>query len=83
MTHTSHPDTCGDHLSPSQAKDDSWLGYDLFILTISVLAIASLAYTTLLKPTVTTAHVLETADLIVCVLFFADFIVCLVRAENR
>ena len=83
MSRPSPPDTRGDSLSQLQAKDDDWLGYDLFILAVSVLAIASLAYTTLLHPKATTVHVLETADLVVCVLFFADFILSLVRAENR
>jgi voltage-gated potassium channel len=83
MSRSSHPDTRGDSLSQSQAKDDDWLGYDVFIVAVSVIAIASLAYTTLLQPKATTIHVLETADLVVCVLFFADFIVSLVRAENR
>ena len=68
---------------PQLKSREDWLGYDLFVLAVSILSIALLAYTTLLHPKATTVHVLETADLVVCILFFADFIVSLVRAENR
>lgn len=83
MKRPTHSVTCSDQPTPRYGSEEDWLGYDLFILAVSVLAIASLAYTTLLHPKETTAHVLETADVVVCILFFADFIVSLVRAENR
>lgn len=62
---------------------EKWLGYDLFIFVVSVLAIASLAYVTLLHPKEPALHVLETADLVVCALFMGDFVVSLIRAESK
>lgn len=70
-------------LASDSTANQAWLGYDVLILVVSLLAMASLACVTLLNPSEQAVHVLETADFAVCILFLADFVVSLVRAENK
>jgi voltage-gated potassium channel len=57
--------------------------YQVYALALSIFALAALAAQASpgLRPEVRT--ILEIADLVVCVLFFVDFVVCFVRAPNR
>jgi voltage-gated potassium channel len=71
---TRHPQTPGPRESSA---------YQLFILVLSVLAVVAIAVETTVPVDPDTRTILEYADLLVCGLFFADFIRCLVRAENR
>lgn len=57
--------------------------YDLFMLALSLYALAVLAAETLLALRPETVEVLRYADTGVCVLFFADFVRSLVTAPNR
>lgn len=58
-------------------------GYQLFMLALCVFALASLAARSTLALAPEAGSVLEYADLLVCALFLADFLVCLWRAPNR
>jgi len=57
--------------------------YLIFILVLSLLALATLAIETLFKLDPNTRMVLGYADYAVCVLFFLDFIVLLVKSEKK
>jgi len=57
--------------------------YILFMLLISLLALAALAVEAVFPLDAGTRQILNYADTIVCVLFFADFLVLFYRAENR
>jgi voltage-gated potassium channel len=57
--------------------------YALFMLVLSVFALAALAVGTLVPLAPETRAVLQYADTAVCVLFFDDFLVSLARAEHR
>lgn len=57
--------------------------YLVFMLTLSVLAVLALTISSLGKPSKDTRAILEYADRAACFLFFLDFLVLLVRAENR
>lgn len=57
--------------------------YLLFILLISVLAIVVLAADMFVAADSDTGQILHYADTLLCALFFADFLVCLWRSENR
>lgn len=57
--------------------------YQLFMLTLCVFALAALGVETLIAHDSPTRQVLEYADVVVCLLFFADFIFQLVRAPDR
>jgi voltage-gated potassium channel len=57
--------------------------YQMFILAVSVAAIALMVIAATTRPDTETARLLEWADHTVCVLFLADFVACLIRAPNR
>jgi hypothetical protein len=57
--------------------------YLLFILILSVLAIVALAIETIFKLDQATLQILGIADTAVCVVFFIDFLIQLIRAENK
>lgn len=57
--------------------------YLIFMVSLSVYAVVALALSTFAKLPTETRTVLEYADMAVCVLFFVDFLVTLVRSENR
>lgn len=57
--------------------------YQLFMLAVSLIAIAILGVTTVAELRPATQQLLEYADTAVCVLFFGDFLYQLARAENR
>jgi voltage-gated potassium channel len=57
--------------------------YQIFILALCVYALLILAIETIFPLQLGTRKVLDYTDLGVCVLFFVDFIVSIVRSENR
>ena len=57
--------------------------YLIFILALSLFALGALAVQTLVRLDPSTVGILAYADNGVCALFFLDFIISLVRAENR
>jgi len=57
--------------------------YLLFMLALSCLAIGILAVLSAATLSPGARKILETADTLICVLFIADFLVSLARAENR
>src|SRR5438034_3908931 len=58
-------------------------GYQVFMLIVSVYAIAVLATEAAVTLTPQTRAVLEYADYAACCLFFIDFLLCLIQAPNR
>lgn len=57
--------------------------YQLFMLVLCMYALGALAIETLMQLDSPTRKILDSADLGVCTLFLLDFIVSLIRAENR
>ena len=57
-------------------------GYQMFMLALCVFALGILAYETS-APQPTTLAILDYADFAVCLVFLVDFVINLVRAENR
>jgi voltage-gated potassium channel len=57
--------------------------YLLFILSLSVLAVVSLAVSTMFRLDPGTSEILQYADNAVCALFFLDFLISLYRAERK
>lgn len=51
--------------------------YLVFVLVLSVLAVVALTISSFGKPSADTQKILEYADVVVCVLFFIDFLVTL------
>lgn len=70
-------------MTASAADDASSGPYQLFILAVSLFAIAILGVDTALTLSPETHRILGYADTAVCVLFFADFLHQLARAPNR
>lgn len=59
------------------------LGYQIFILILSVFALISLGLLSTVGFEPSTREILGYVDNAVCALFFADFLYCLATAENR
>lgn len=57
--------------------------YLLFTLILSILAIAALAVDVAVKPSPEVRSILRYADILICVLFFIDFVLQFAQAENR
>ena len=57
--------------------------YELFMLALCVWALAVLATSTFVKWDDSTKTILDYADLAVCLMFFADFVITLVRSEHK
>jgi len=57
--------------------------YQVFILLVSLLALVFLGIETTLGVTRDTRQILQLADMAICALFFADFVVQLVHAPDR
>ena len=57
--------------------------YLIFVLILSILALVALAIETLFKLDQSTRTILDYADYVVCALFFLDFFVMLISAENK
>lgn len=57
--------------------------YELFILGLCLYALAALAIDTVVPIGEDTRTLLQWADLLVCAIFFIDFLVSLARAKNR
>ena len=58
-------------------------GYQIFMLVLCVYSLGILAFQASAPSEPTTNTILEYADFLVCVIFFGDFVVSLVRAEDR
>jgi voltage-gated potassium channel len=72
-----------EHEAGSSTPQKQHIGYQVFILVLSIWAIAALAASAFVSEGTTGHTFLEYADLLVCVLFFIDFVVTLACAENR
>ena len=57
--------------------------YLVFMLALSIYAVVALAISTFLTLPAQTRLILEYADTAVCLLFLADFVVTIIRSENR
>jgi voltage-gated potassium channel len=57
--------------------------YQVFILTISIFALAAIAAQAHPRLDPRSERILEVADLVVCFFFFVDFVICFVRAPDR
>lgn len=64
-------------------KEERHVPYMLFMLVLSVYAIVALAVSTFVKLPSGTHAILEYADMAVCMVFLADFLITLARAPNR
>lgn len=58
-------------------------GYQLFMLALCLYSLGILAFQATRPVEATTVAILDYADFAVCVLFLGDFVLSLVRAENR
>ncbi len=59
------------------------LGYQVFILALSVFAIAIMAFVAVVKVSAETQSIIDSADNVVCAVFLIDFIATLVSAPNK
>lgn len=66
-----------------QPRESPGPQYLLFVLILSILALLILAIQVIAPIDADTKTILEYADILVCVLFFIDFLVTLVRSKNR
>ena len=57
-------------------------GYQIFMLVLCIYSLGILAFQAA-NPSQATRAILDYADLMVCIVFFADFLVSFYRAENR
>jgi len=64
-------------------KEEQWAGYNALILLISLIAIGMLVVGVVIELTPSARSLLAYADLTVCVVFQIDFVISLIRAENR
>jgi len=62
---------------------DRSLGYQVFILVLSVFAIAIMAFVTVVKVSPSTQTIIDSADNVVCVVFLIDFVATLVNTPNK
>src|SRR5687768_3976700 len=69
--------------APSEANRFASAPYQLFMLVLCLYALGVLAFQTTVAASPETRTILDYADYVVCALFFADFVVSLVRAPNR
>lgn len=68
---------------PSPRSEGRNQAYLLFTLILSILALAALAVEVIVKPSEEVRAVLGYADAAVCFLFFIDFMIMFVQADNR
>jgi voltage-gated potassium channel len=64
-------------------KTPASAGYQLFVLTLCIYALAAIAIQSAVRLEPRVAHVLKFADYVVCLIFFVDFLISLWKAENR
>lgn len=67
----------------ASAKDLRHAPYLVFMLLLSIYAVAALALTAFIDLTLPTRTILGYADNAVCILFFLDFLITLARSSNR
>ncbi len=67
-------------LQPSSAASP---GYQIFMLVLCIYSLGILAFQASGPSDPSTRTILEYADVLVCVIFFGDFVFSLIRAENR
>ena len=70
-------------MTPSSRIGKSSQSYLLFTLILSVLALLSLAVEVIARPSADVRVILRYADAAVCLLFFIDFLILFIHAENR
>ena len=68
--------------SPAPARSSSG-AYQVFMLVLSVFAIAAIGYEVIARPGGDVQKLLSHADTALCVAFLIDFVISLVRAPNR
>lgn len=68
---------------PAPAEPHGNVGYQMFVLTISVAALLLLLLQSVVPMDKGSSTIFEYADDSLCILFLVDFVVCLVRAPNR
>jgi voltage-gated potassium channel len=73
---------CKIHVPPPSETPDR-LGYQIFVLTISVAALLLLLVQSAVPMNKDSSTIFEYADDALCMLFLVDFLVCVVRAPNR
>lgn len=73
------PGTAGPPIAPERGGGP----YDLFVLALSILALVVLTLDTIGDPDPETHLILQRFDLLVCALFFIDFLVNIARAPDR
>jgi voltage-gated potassium channel len=59
------------------------LGYQVFILVLSIFAIAIMAFVTVVKVSPSTQTIIDSADNLVCAVFLIDFVATLASAPNK
>jgi len=64
-------------------SNDQSAPYLLFVLLLSIYAVGALAVSTFFDLSPDTRSILQYADVVVCGLFFVDFLVTLARSRNR
>lgn len=69
--------------APSRAEAAAAHPYELFILVLCFLALGNLAVDTMIRIEPETRSILGYFDLVICALFFVDFLVNLARAPDR
>lgn len=69
---------------PGGRKEDCpTLGYQLFVLILSISALVLAAVSALLDPSTAVAELLEYADLAICCVFLVDFVLSVATAPNK
>ena len=64
-------------------EDCPTLGYQLFVLVLSIAALVLTAASAVIDPSTAVAELLEYADLAICCVFLVDFMLALVTAPNK
>lgn len=67
----------------AHVDEEQWAGYNALILLVSLIAIGMLAVGVVIELTPSARSLLAYADLTVCVVFQIDFVISLIRAQNR
>ena len=64
-------------------NDEKWAGYNVLILLVSLIALGMLIVGVVVELTPSARSLLAYADLVVCGVFLADFVISLARAKSR
>ena len=69
--------------SNEEPMKNTVVAYQLFILALSLYAVGAIAFQSAKTLDAETVSLLQYADVVVCVIFFVDFLISLYRAPNR